>query len=275
MGALIAAGAGAALGVAGGVMSGIGAKKEAKRQAALKRQAAEAVKLNYGEELSQSLKDIAKYSPQAQKQALAVGLGEQDILESLRERAAPGTKDRQSQILSSIDAYLRGELSPETQRAIGRSSAAQGAARFGSLGGSIPLRAEAAALGRATEQQQMMGMSALGQYQQLFPMAPAPTLLSFLGGGPQQTLARRSQEQLGVANILSGIQAAPSMWSSSGNSMSQIGGISMGAGIAGMGSGDGGGFGGFGGFGGGNGTSGYMGSTGGAQYYNVPTSVMR
>jgi hypothetical protein len=163
--------------------------------------------------------------------ALATGAGEQDLLDALREKSAPGSKARQEKILSTIDSYLRGELSPEMQRNISRSGAAQGAARFGSLGGSIPYRAEAAALGRATEQQQMAGMGMLGQYQQLFPMAQAPTLLSFLGGGPSQTLARRSQEQSSIANILSGMPATPSGWSAAGQATSQVGGLAMGAGF--------------------------------------------
>jgi hypothetical protein len=74
-----------------------------------------------------------------------------------------------------------------------------------------------------------MGM--LGQYQQLFPMAQAPTLLSFLGGGPSQTLARRSQEQSSIANILSGMPATPSGWSAAGKATSQVGGMAMGAGM--------------------------------------------
>jgi hypothetical protein len=155
MGALIVGGA-IALG-AGAYMSSKGAKSEAKSKQGFTRAAAGEVPLDYGAELTQSLKDIAKYSPQAQKQALATGAGEQDLLDALREKSAPGSKARQEKILSTIDSYLRGELSPEMQRNISRSGAAQGAARFGSLGGSIPYRAEAAALGRATEQQQMAG----------------------------------------------------------------------------------------------------------------------
>jgi hypothetical protein len=212
-------------------MSSKGAKSEAKSKQGFTRAAAGEVPLDYGAELTQSLKDIAKYSPQAQKQALATGAGEQDLLDALREKSAPGSKARQEKILSTIDSYLRGELSPEMQRNISRSGAAQGAARFGSLGGSIPYRAEAAALGRATEQQQMAGMGMLGQYQQLFPMAQAPTLLSFLGGGPSQTLARRSQEQSSIANILSGMPATPSGWSAAGQATSQVGGMAMGAGF--------------------------------------------
>ena len=229
MGALIAGGI--ALAAGGAYMSSKGAKSEAKSKQGFTRAAAGEVPLDYGAELTQSLKDIAKYSPQAQKQALATGAGEQDLLDALREKSAPGSKARQEKILSTIDSYLRGELSPEMQRNISRSGAAQGAARFGSLGGSIPYRAEAAALGRATEQQQMAGMGMLGQYQQLFPMAQAPTLLSFLGGGPSQTLARRSQEQSSIANILSGMPATPSGWSAAGQATSQVGGLAMGAGF--------------------------------------------
>ena len=231
MGALIALGVGAVAVGAGAYMSSKGAKAEAKSKQGFTRAAAGEVPLDYGAELTQSLKDIAKYSPQAQKQALATGAGEQDLLDALREKSAPGSKARQEKILSTIDSYLRGELSPEMQRNISRSGAAQGAARFGSLGGSIPYRAEAAALGRATEQQQMQGMGMLGQYQQLFPMAQAPTLLSFLGGGPSQTLARRSQEQSSIANILSGMPATPSGWSAAGQATSQVGGMAMGAGM--------------------------------------------
>jgi len=224
-----------ALAIGGGsFLSGRGAKKEAASKQAFLRDAASKVPLDYQAEISQYLKDIGKLGPAATKAASTTATADQDVLDALREKSAPGSAGRRDKILSMIDSYLAGELSPEMQRGISRSSAARGAARFGNLGGSIPLRAEAAALGRATEQQQQMGMQALGQFNSLFPSAQPISILNFLGGTGTQRLAARGQEQSQMANILSGMPGTPSMMSSYGNALTQVGGMAMGAGMIGM-----------------------------------------
>lgn len=225
-------GAGLALGAGGSVLDYFGKKSQAKKQTALQREAAGQVKLDYPGEIGVALGDIERFLPQAGAAAGRVGAADQDILDLLREKAAPGTRNRRDKMLEIIDSYLRGELSPETQRGISRSSAARGAARYGSLGGSIPLRAEAAALGRGVEQQQAQGFNLLGAFQSLYPMAQAPSTASFLGGTPQQRLGMRAQEQSTLASILSGIQAPPSIGQSLGPMMQGIGGVATGVGAA-------------------------------------------
>jgi len=227
-------GGGAALGIGGSFLESSGKKKEAHRQRVLLEDAAKKRKLNFSEEMEGALGDLEQFGPRAAGVAETTSLADQDILDLLREKGAPGSGKRRDKLLEIIDSFLAGELSEETQRGISRSSAAQGAARFGNLGGSIPLRAEAAALGRATEEQQARGFAALGQFNSLFPTAQPVSVMNFLGPTPTQRIGIRSQEQSDVANILSRRGATPSSRTGLGSMMSGLGGEMMGLGMMGQ-----------------------------------------
>jgi hypothetical protein len=226
--------------------------------------------------------DLLKYEEDAGK--LADSIGKRDMTSALarREMAMPGIGGYLKGALSAAGPMAGGEM-PRWLQDVFRSSAGTNAVGLG-FGGS-PFGAGLTGWGAVDRAMgaQRQGVGLLGALMGMMPNTRSPSGMDILSEGVMNP-AQRTQTQLnvrnqniGMANYLMGMNNSDEVWAGSmkdagatliGGSMGGGGGGSMG----GLTEGGGGGWGGWGG-GGGGGTAGYLGSSGGAEYYNVPTNI--
>jgi len=157
------------------------------------------------------------------------------------ESAIPGYAAGVGKTMGNIEDYLSGVLPTDVSQAVMRATAGTAIGR--GLGSGTPL-AKALTwrdLGRTSEAGIRYGMESMMRVPGAFQHAQPVDIRGWLGLDPIQEANLRSTERAQKMQLMAQLAGMPGMTGSFGNTMVQVGGAMMGAGMGGMMDGGGGG----------------------------------
>lgn len=193
--------------------------------------------VDIGSATSESLANTEKYLPQAERIASETSRANQANLLAEEEAALPGAAAARQRNLSAINSlfsddaeWLQGLQRRGAAMGVGQGLFGSGAQQVGTL--------------RMSDREKMartqLGTGLLGSLLSSLRLANTPGVQTFMGPSPTQTVAIRSNERNQRMNLQAAAAGVPGMTAAFSNSLKEVGGMLMGAGMMGMMGGGGG-----------------------------------
>lgn len=236
----LAAAAGIGSMIGGGVLAGNAAKMAQKNMLA----AANLPGVNLQDTGTEALSSQQALLSQARSIAGQVNQFQNQQLQNIIESSMPGEMQRRQTQGQDIEAYLRGDV-PEDVKNLLKTNAAEAAVARGmpgssGLSGSLSSNDWLRNLGLTSLGVINTGMAAENAFRSSVPYIGPMDITSELGPTPTQDVQLREQERLAKQALLARKAGMPGQTASWANTLSQMGGTLLGAGLAGMGGGMGG-----------------------------------